>query len=212
MREVLRRAPAEERAHPLRMALDALPDDERDGWLDLVLGVEPFPDDGPDLPAGCVPYLPCPVALLLRMLDEVPLTSDDVFVDIGSGTGRVPTLVHLLTGAVAIGVEVQASLVATARQLTRGLGLERVTTIHADVAEDMGSLSSGTVFFLYCPFSDARLERVLDALEAVAARRSIHVCCVQVPPLARSWLEPVAAPTSELVVYRSVASKETAVR
>lgn len=205
MRQALLREPPRERAARLRAALDSLPGHERETWLDLVLGAPSLPEDGPDLPAGCVPYCPCPVDLLLLMLDEVALGSEDVFVDIGAGVGRVTTLVHLLTGAAAIGIEVQAGLVRTAREITRELGVEGVATIHADAAGAVRDLPAGTVFFLYCPFSGSRLDRVLDGLESVAATRSIRICCVHVPPLVRPWLEPVAAPAPELVIYRSIA-------
>jgi hypothetical protein len=60
------------------------------------------------------------------------------------------------------------------------------------------------VFFLFCPFSGARLERLLDDLEPLARQKSIRLCCVDMPELSRSWLEPVGAPAHELAVYRSV--------
>lgn len=44
-----------------RAALLNVPKAERDAWLDFVLGLEHLPDDGPELPRGCTPYLPCPV-------------------------------------------------------------------------------------------------------------------------------------------------------
>jgi hypothetical protein len=34
---------------------------ERDAWLNVVLGLDEIPDDGPELPRDCVPYLPCSV-------------------------------------------------------------------------------------------------------------------------------------------------------
>jgi SAM-dependent methyltransferase len=193
----------EGRAVEFRAALDALPAHARDAWLDRVLGVDALLDDGPDLPAGCAPYLPCPVDLLLLMLELARVGPGDVFVDLGSGTGRATALAHLLTGAGAIGIEVQAGLAEISRAMTQALGADRVSTIVGDAAELVASMSIGTVFFLYCPFSGARLERVLDALQSIAVTRPIRICCVHLPPLARPWLEPVASPRSELAIYRS---------
>src|SRR4029078_9775031 len=90
-----------------RAALLRVPPTERDAWLDLVLRLGELPDDGPALPRDCVPYLPCPVDALLRIVDQAPVRASDVFVDVGSGLGRAAALVHLLTGAATIGLEIQ---------------------------------------------------------------------------------------------------------
>src|SRR5690348_7895460 len=87
-----------------RVALLSVPPTERDAWLDLVLGLGELPADGPELPRDCVPYLPCSVDTLLRMVEQAPVRASDVFVDVGSGVGRAAALVHLLTGAAAIGL------------------------------------------------------------------------------------------------------------
>jgi hypothetical protein len=112
-----------------RAALLGVPVGERDAWVDLVLGLDGLPIDGPALPAGGVPYLPCSVEVLLRMIDEAPVRSTDVFVDVGAGLGRAITLVHLLTGAGAIGLEIQPELVHAALALSTRLGLSRVRCI-----------------------------------------------------------------------------------
>jgi hypothetical protein len=203
MRRALAAAPPERRAVELRAALDALPTDARDAWLDDVLGVDALLEDGPDLPAGCVPYLACPVEVLLLALDVAQVGRRDVFVDVGSGIGRVTALTHLLTGAAAIGIEVQAGFAPIARAITEGLGADHVATITGDASELVANVPIGTVFFLNCPFSGARLERVWDALHSIAATRPIRLCCVHVPRLARPWLELVASPRPELAIYRS---------
>jgi hypothetical protein len=190
-------------AAELRAALDVLPAEARDAWLDDVFGVDALLPDGPDLPPGCVPYVPCPVDVILPMLEAAQVSRDDLFIDLGSGIGRVTALAHLLTGASAIGIEVQAALARISRALMERLGVDRVATLEGDAAELVASLRAGTVFFLYCPFSGARLERVLDALRAIAATRPIRICCVHLPRLTLPWLELVASPRPELAVYRS---------
>ena len=82
-----------------------------------------LPDDGPEIPRGCVPYVPCSVDALLRMVEQARVRSSDVFVDVGCGPGRAAAFVHLLTGAGAIGIEVQSGgLVCAARNLTTRSG------------------------------------------------------------------------------------------
>jgi hypothetical protein len=196
-----------------RAALLAVPVAQRDDWVDLVLGLDQaLPLDGPALPEGGVPYLPCAVELLLRMIDEVPVRATDVFVDVGAGIGRAMALVHLLTGAGAIGLEVQPELVGAARGLIARLGLSRVSCVEGDAADVAGFMVVGSVFFLNCPFSGARLEKVLDDLEAIARTRPLSVCCVHLPLPQRPWLTRDPGDGGALEIHRGAArraAKET---
>ncbi|MFE8598622.1 class I SAM-dependent methyltransferase [Archangium violaceum] len=186
-----------------RTALMSVPPAERDAWLDRVLGLDSFPDDGPELPPGCVPYLPCPVDALLRIVECAEVRASDVFVDVGSGVGRAAALVHLLTGAAVIGIEIQPELVHAARDLATRLNALRFSPVQGDAAVLTGSITIGSIFFLYCPFSGERLEKVLDALESIARTRTIRVCCVDLPLPSRPWLTCAAPPSGNLTVYRS---------
>jgi trans-aconitate methyltransferase len=184
-------------------ALLAVPLLERDAWIDLVLGIEAVPEDGPALPRGGVPYLPCAVDALLRAVAQAELTAADVLVDVGAGVGRALVCLHLLTGAEAIGVEIQPALVAAARRLIAGTTVERVSMREGDAAELVGQLDTASVFFFYCPFGGERLERVLDQLEPRARARALRVRCVDMPALTRPWLALVAEPDRDLAIYRS---------
>ena len=198
---------ADSQAKPdeVRTALTSVPATDRDAWLDLVLGIDALPDDGPELPRGCVPYLPCSVDALLRVVEHAGIETSDVFVDVGSGLGRAAALVHLLTGAAAIGLEVQPALVVAARALTTRLNLSRLTFVEGDAAAGAGAIALGSVFFLYCPFSGERLDKLLAALEPLARARPIRVCCVDLPLPPRPWLTLASPPSDDLAVYRSAA-------
>jgi hypothetical protein len=189
-----------------RRALTDVPSADRDAWFDLVLGLGELPGDGSDLPRGCVPYIPCPVDTLLRMVDQADVQSTDVFVDIGSGLGRASVLTHLLTGASAIGVEVQSELVRSFRTSTKSWNVPRVSVVEGDAARLIRFIPIGSVFFLYCPFSGERLERVFRELESIAHTREIRVCCVDTPIPSCSWLMPVLPHSAGLIVYRSTPS------
>jgi hypothetical protein len=186
-----------------RDSLTKVPPSERDEWLDLVLGLDGVPEDGPDLPRGCVPYIPCPVDALLRVVQYAEVRPSDVFVDVGAGAGRAATLVRLLTGAASIGLEIQHALVEASRDLTARLGLSHSATIEGDAAVLTGSMMVGSVFFFYCPFSGERLEKVLADLEVIARSRPIRVCGVDVPLPPRSWLNRVSPESDPVAVYRS---------
>ncbi|MEO7730064.1 MAG: class I SAM-dependent methyltransferase [Kofleriaceae bacterium] len=187
----------------VRSTLQGVPTEDRDAWLDLLLDVEDIRDDGPDLPRGCVPYLPCPVSIVLDVVDQAEVTSTDVFVDVGAGIGRTLFLTHLLTGAGCIGIEIQASLTKLATGRAAWLNLTRTRFLQADAIYLTPFITIGTVFFLYCPFSGQRVERFLDGLESIAQTRQIRVCCVDMAPLERPWLTRLASTSPELDLYRS---------
>jgi SAM-dependent methyltransferase len=186
-----------------RSTLLGVPAGARDAWLDLVLGFDEVHDDGPDLPPGGVPYLPCPVDVLLRVVDEAQVRSSDVFVDVGSGPGRAATLVHLLTGAGAIGLEVQPHLVAAARDIASQLRLTRVPSVEGDAAILTAFMTVGSVFFLNDPFSGVRLAKVLDDLQSLARTRPLRICCVNLPLPPRSWLTLESNSSDDLTIYRT---------
>jgi SAM-dependent methyltransferase len=186
-----------------RAALAGVPARARDAWVDRAFGLDDLPADGPALPSGCVPYLPCSVDSLLQLVEHAPLRASDVFVDVGSGLGRAAALVHLLTGAPAVGLEIQPALVAAARALVARLGLPEVSFVDGDAPELAAPLARGSVFLLYCPFSGDRLERLLARLDPVARIRPIRICCVDLPLPPRDWLTLASTPSPALAIYQS---------
>jgi SAM-dependent methyltransferase len=186
-----------------RAALTRLPPAARDAWVDRVLGLGPPPADGAELPTGCVPYLPCPVDALVRLVERAPVRASDLFVDVGSGVGRAAAVVHLLSGAQVVGVEVQPALVAASRALTARLGLRRISFVQGDAGEPTDAWADASVFLLYCPFSGARLVKLLANLEPVARTRPIRVCCVDLPLPPCSWLEQTPPASLDLTFYRN---------
>jgi SAM-dependent methyltransferase len=205
--EVLRRqarsARERVRAGTLRGAalgelIAAVPWIDRDAWVDELLAIEPHMPDVPDLPRGSVPYLPCGVDEILAMVSAVPLTPSDDLVDLGAGLGRVAILGHLLSGARALGVEIQAPLVESARARSAALALDAVSFTHADAAE---LELDGSVFFLYAPFNGAILARVVDRLATVARRRRIVVCTVAMELPDLPWLVLRTPSAVSLAIY-----------
>lgn len=134
-------------------------------------------------------YQPTPARHILEMIRLNELDENDVLIDLGSGLGHVPMLASILTGARAIGIEIDGAFVRCARECAAGLGLERVTFVEADARE--ADLSAGTVFHLYTPFTGGMLRAVLDRLRNEAERRAIRMCtlgpCAEVVA-AEPWL------------------------
>jgi hypothetical protein len=121
-----------------------------------------------------VPYQPTPVRHTLQLITATALAENDIFVDLGSGLGHVPLLVSMLTGAQSLGIEVQASYVASSRECAQSLNLNRGRFIAQDARE--ADLSRGSVFYLYSPFKGSILSDVLRGLRLESAHRSIRVC------------------------------------
>jgi hypothetical protein len=183
---------------------------ERDAWVNHALGLGELPADGPDLPRDCVPHVPCSVDALLRVVDQTPVRASDVFVDVGSGLGRAMAIVHLLTGAAAIGLEIQRGLVLGSRELAARLPASTVSTIEGDAAALAGTVANGSIFFLYCPFGGGRLTQLLDNLEPIARTRMLHVCCVDLPLPPCPWLTRVPPASRDLSIFRSTIHDEAA--
>lgn len=185
-----------------RSTLCAMPPDDRDRFVDQLLGIDALPNDGPDLPRGCVPYLPSSIDVVLRMLQLAEVQAPDVFVDVGSGLGRVTALVHLLTGARAVGIEVQAGLVQASRELIARLGVRGVSVAEGDAAQLVSEMADATVFYLYCPFGKDRLAPVLEGIHRIARTHGVRVCCVDLTLPACTWLTTLAE-FGGLTVHRS---------
>lgn len=134
-----------------------------------------------------------PVRVLLDLVDHVPLEEGDCFCDLGAGLGRAAIVVHWLTGAPVLGIEVQPAYSAHARRLAASFGLQQVTFVQADARE--ADLSPATVFYLFTPFKGRILRAVLDRLRAEAQRHTITVCtygAVSLVVAREPWLRPLA--------------------
>jgi len=186
------------RGAALRERLRAVPFGDRDAWVDELLGIEPPPPDGPDLPRGAVPYLPCGVDEILAVVQDAPVGPDDELVDLGSGLGRVAVLVHLLSGARTRGIEIQAPLVDRARTMSTAFGLTAVSFAHANAAD---CELDGSVFFLYAPCNGDLLARVVRRLEDVARRRPIVIAAVALELPDVPWLAARITSSAALTLY-----------
>jgi hypothetical protein len=165
-------------------------------YLDaLVSGVLQFEEPGTEvaeLPAEMVFYQPTPARHVFDLIDRAALTERDVLVDLGSGLGHVPLLTCICTRARGIGIEREAAYVDCARKSACGLNLTNATFVQQDARE--ADFSSGTVFYLYTPFTGTILRTVLDSLRREAARREIRIGtygpCTSIVAKER-WLEVV---------------------
>lgn len=115
-----------------------------------------------------IEYAPAGQLVLPRILSPSEVTPDDVFVDVGSGMGRV-----VLQAAMSypfqrvLGIEISAQLhevsVTNLASNKSRLRCSQVELVHADI-RDIELPDDITVVFLYNPFIGATFQEFLDRL------------------------------------------------
>lgn len=179
--------------------LERVEPSERDRWLERLLGID-TPPRGSQRPQGdLLGYNPSGVGAVLQLIRELPIGAQDVFVDIGSGLGKVTTLVHLVCGARALGLERNAELVELAKACSSALGLDAVS--HA-VGDARCQALGGSVYFLYLPFTGAALERAMSVLETETRGRRVTICCLGLDLGRYPWLEAQESSDFWTTIYR----------
>lgn len=98
---------------------------------------------------------------VLQSLDVSPENS--TFIDLGCGKGRTLIIASQFGFKQAIGVEFAQELFATAQKNISSKRLTNATVVHADAAEFLFP-HGNKVIYLYNPFSEEVLSRVLDNL------------------------------------------------
>jgi hypothetical protein len=179
--------------------------DGLDALLSGVLQIEE-PAQVAQLATEMVFYQPTPARHIFELIVRTELSEHDVLVDLGSGLGHVPLLAAICTRAHCVGIEWQAAYVDCAQRCAKALNLANVTFARQDARA--ADLSTGTVFYLYTPFTGAMLADVLALLRREAAAREIRIVTLGpcTATFAREpWLESIAAPRAGgLAVFRSV--------
>ena len=159
-----------------------------------------------ELPPEMVFYQPTPARHILDLIERAALTERDVLVDLGSGMGHVPLLASICSGTRSIGIELEAAYVNCAQRSARALNLTQVTFIQQDA--QVADLSSGTVFYLYTPFTGTIMRAVLDSLRQEAMGREIRICTFGpcTPIIAKErWLQATGTVESNrTVIFRSL--------
>jgi SAM-dependent methyltransferase len=182
--------------------------DALDAFVSGLLAGEEAPAETVTREAEMVYYQPTPARVVLRLIEWAKIGPEDVFFDLGAGLGQVCLLVRLLSGATTHGVEIEPAYVAYARACAARLGLDRADFAAIDARQ--ADYSTGTVFFLYTPFTGHLLAVVLARLRAAAAGRAVRVGAYGpcTAALARQeWLRPLRGGRNDPhapMVWRSI--------
>ena len=103
-----------------------------------------------------------PARIIFELVRRANLGPQDCFYDLGSGMGQVTTLVHLLSGAAAKGVEFEPAFCEYARARAAALSLTQVEFVNADARR--ADYAKGNIFYMYTPFEGSMLLEVLERL------------------------------------------------
>jgi len=141
-----------------------------------------------------VPYEPVDYVLLKQFMAPVVTTTDDVVVEIGCGMGRTLCLFARRPVRKCIGFDIAPTLVEIARENVRRLRGRR-TEVEVLVADAVDAdYDGGTLYWMFNPFGEQTMRRVVDRLEASWRRNPRRLRMVYVNPLhdgllqASGWL------------------------
>ena len=115
------------------------------------------------LPVCLAPWYPAPGDLPELLVHAVGIGPDDVFVDLGSGDGRVVNGVVGLKRCRGVGIEASGDLVRVARARARVRRLEdRVTFLHELIGQ-RGLRGASVVYWWLLPGALGGLRRLIDS-------------------------------------------------
>ncbi len=153
-------------------------------------------------------YQPCPFDRLEKIIDCLKLNNDDIFIDFGSGKGRVIFLVAMRRLKKVIGVEYNANMVDAARRNLNKLKLNKtpIEIINADAATF--DVKNGTAFFLFNPFGAKTLAKIVENIKNSLIANPRKICIVYCYPVYRYLLEIqdwliLEKETSYYLIYRN---------
>lgn len=171
--------------------------------------------------SDCVHYSALPYGLVFRILKFVELNSNDVFLDIGSGKGRMLCCAAQTAMRKVIGVELNGRLVTLCREnLARARGIRSQTEVWQGSATEY-SFGDETVIYLFNPFHAAVMQEVLLRLEESLRSQPREIRIIYAYPTCEelfnqcSWLEKYAEWSSRetsgfgypIAYYRTVAGR-----
>lgn len=118
-------------------------------------------------------YQQTPARVIFQLATQANFKPSDIFFDLGSGLGVVAMLMNLLTGITTKGIEYERTYVDYANTCAARLNLKTVAFVNADARH--ADYTSGTIFFLYTPFTGSILADVLALIKSESISRQIRI-------------------------------------
>jgi hypothetical protein len=192
------------RLQALRQYFDKLPLEERDHFVEEVLGIAYLPLEEEDRTeeAEVRAYTPSGYDEMSYAFDVMELGPNNRLFDVGSGAGKALLLGALLCGARCSGLEKNPVLHNLAASAAKDLDIEtHARSVLGDLKTDAIAIADeADVLFMYLPFTGTTLTTVMDRLLSKPGRR--FLCAGAVDLQKYPQLELVAPAKSWLHVYR----------
>lgn len=134
-------------------------------------------------------YGPTPYRVLEALRGRLALSPRDVLVDLGCGKGRVVLFFSMLKLERILGIEMHEGMLAAARENIGRFcrGVTPMELIHGDAVDF--PVTKETVFFMFNPFGEKTLQRVLDNIKDSLASNPRAIRIVYYAPQHRDLLD-----------------------
>ncbi|HPZ06486.1 MAG TPA: hypothetical protein PL110_00100 [Candidatus Eremiobacteraeota bacterium] len=100
------------------------------------------------MPSFSLTYGETPYSTALHILKHLNIKKDDIFFDIGSGTGHLVFFVNIYFNIPSLGIELVPFFAEKSKIIAKELALQYVEFIEGDFLKE--DLSRGTIFYLNC--------------------------------------------------------------
>lgn len=124
-----------------------------------------FPKDNINLYGDALAYAATSYSRLKKTINYLKLGKEDIFIDLGCGTGRPVFLVGTQRLKKVIGIEIRKELVHIAGRNLKNLKLNNtpIEIINADAS--VFDVKKGTVFFMFNPFREKTFRKVIENIK-----------------------------------------------
>jgi len=151
----------------------------------------------PEISRRCFHYLPTPLTLSRQILDNLTINHEEfIFIDIGSGKGRMLLLASHYPFKKIIGIEVDRSLTESARKnidryRIKARKEQKCVDINLNCVEasEYSFPKENMVVFLFCPFDSHVLSQALFNMERALLQTSLKLIIIYVNPVFKKSLE-----------------------
>lgn len=109
------------------------------------------------------------------VLENIPISEKEVFVDVGCGVGKVLVMLHNHCKLRIIGIEIDPIIAEIARDRVKGMG--NIQVIIGNILDFKNVIQDASIFYLYNPFNAEVLDKFLGLVNSIG-RKHVHVIYV----------------------------------
>ena len=110
-------------------------------------------------------YTPLPYIMVFRLLRRLELSPTDVFVDIGSGKGRVVCCAARWPVRKVVGIELNEELVEVSQRNVRRLRGRQAEVHIVHTSAEAFNFDGASIIYLYNPFTERLTTKVLELID-----------------------------------------------